>query len=502
MALSPAQEQANRLADDIMTLSRNRLTVDLRYMANPLSMLDLTQMPGLNNVMTDGVKLYYDPVHILQSYQGAKEMTVRKYLHLVLHCVYQHFYVGVSVEREYWDLACDIAVEAAITDINLSSAAVPGGLEQRAAIAKIASQVRHMTAEMIYRYLLLTPMSDPEINKLKELFSIDSHEIWYKPGKQDDTSGEEGEEEEEEQQEQAQSKNSQGNGQTLPGASSTPETPHSESGESAQGKDTQQGGTDGMSFAQLEKLRDDWKQAAEKMRLDIEAFSAGKLQGQEAGSGLMDSLNYAVRERYDYSTFLRQFGALTETMKINQEEFDYSFYTYGMDLYGNMPLIEPLEYKDTKKVREFVIAIDTSGSTSGDLVQMFLRKTYNILMERESFRTKVNVHIIQCDAKIQEDVKITNRNEFEEYMRTMKIRGLGGTDFRPVFEHVNDLIQDGELAHLKGLIYFTDGYGTFPEHQPPYKSAFVFVNDGFDDPQIPVWGIKLVLEPEEIEDVR
>ena len=49
-------------------------------------------------------------------------------------------------------------------------------------------------------------------------------------------------------------------------------------------------------------------------------------------------------------------------MKINDEEFDYNFYTYGMQLYGNMPLIEPLEYKDVRIVKTFVTVIDTSGS--------------------------------------------------------------------------------------------------------------------------------------------
>ena len=49
-------------------------------------------------------------------------------------------------------------------------------------------------------------------------------------------------------------------------------------------------------------------------------------------------------------------------MKLNPDEFDYNFYTYGFALYENMPLIEPLEYREVKRIREFVIAIDTSGS--------------------------------------------------------------------------------------------------------------------------------------------
>lgn len=115
----------------------------------------------------------------------------------------------------------------------------------------------------------------------------------------------------------------------------------------------------------------------------------------------------------DYTAFLKKFAALGEAMRINDDEFDYIFYTYGLRLLKNMPLIEPLEYKQIKAIREFVIAIDTSGSTSGELVQRFIQKTYNILQSTESFFTKINVHIIQCDADIQEDVKITSREGFD-----------------------------------------------------------------------------------------
>ena len=61
-----------------------------------------------------------------------------------------------------------------------------------------------------------------------------------------------------------------------------------------------------------------------------------------------------------------------ESVQMNDDEFDYIYYTYGLERYGNMPLVEPLEYKDSKKVREFVIAIDTSASCRGALVKSFL----------------------------------------------------------------------------------------------------------------------------------
>ena len=185
-------------------------------------------------------------------------------------------------------------------------------------------------------------------------------------------------------------------------------------------------------------------------------------------------------------------------MKINDDEFDYIFYTYGLQLYEKMPLIEPLEYKEIKAIREFVIAIDTSGSTSGELVQKFVQKTYNILKSTESFFTKINLHIIQCDADIQEHVVIHSQEDFDAYLENMKIYGLGGTDFRPVFNFVEQLQKEKAFRNLKGLIYFTDGYGAFPARKPDYDTAFVFVDDEYGSPDVPPWAIKLILQKDEI----
>ena len=80
----------------------------------------------------------------------------------------------------------------------------------------------------------------------------------------------------------------------------------------------------------------------------------------------------------------------------------------------------------------------------------------------------------------------------------MKLHGFGGTDFRPVFQKVDELIKEKEFRNLKGLIYFTDGYGVFPERKPNYDTAFVFVRDNYEIPEVPPWAIKLILEKEDI----
>jgi predicted metal-dependent peptidase len=238
-----------------------------------------------------------------------------------------------------------------------------------------------------------------------------------------------------------------------------------------------------------------WKEIAEQIEMEIETFA--KVRGKFASS-LVQNLRAVNRERYDYSDFLRKFAAINETVKVSDDEFDYIYYNYGLTHYRRMPLIEPLEYREDNKIKDFVIAIDTSGSVAGEEVQSFLQKTYNILKSRESFHSSINVHIVQCDAQLQSDEVITSSEDFDRYMESMEIRGLGGTDFRPVFDYVDRLLKEGEFSDLKGLIYFTDGLGTFPPSKPAYRTAFVFIESGYNVPEVPVWAMKVVLRPDEL----
>lgn len=229
---------------------------------------------------------------------------------------------------------------------------------------------------------------------------------------------------------------------------------------------------------------------------DLETFS------QEAGErdgDFLEQIKTENRSRYDYREFLRKFAVFHEELAVDDDSFDYNFYTYGLRLYGNMPLIEPLESKEVKKIEEFVIVIDTSMSCSGELVRKFLEETYGVLSESESFFTKINVHIIQCDEKVHTDKRITSRKEMKDYMEHLELYGDGGTDFRPAFEWVDKLLEQHEFHNLKGMIYFTDGFGIYPKKMPPYKTAFVFMQDNYRDVDVPVWAMKLILDEDDFE---
>lgn len=443
-------QKIEKIAEELLRMAKNKLLVNLRFMdvalsrPKPESAADKT-----TSIATDGAVFIYAPKHIITTFKLQEDMVTRTFMHMIFHCVFKHMFVSTLLNAELWDIACDIAVESAINDLQLDYLNTLRAEQQKQIIDGYKGEIKTLSAEKIYRFLLDKKLPQKSVDTLKMMFRADDHFLWYMTDEQKGAAG-------------------------IPGY----------------------GGDGGAAvFFDRSAIEADWGGIGESMLMDIETF--WKQRGTEAGL-LTQNLREVNRERYNYTEFLKKFAVRGEVMRINPDEFDYNYYTYGLKLYENLPLIEPLEYKDTKAIREFVIAIDTSGSTSGELVQKFVQKTFNILKSAESFFTKINLHIIQCDAAIQEDTKISSQEEFDAYLRSMQIHGLGGTDFRPVFSYVNSLVEIGEFSNLKGLIYLTDGYGEFPAKKPEYETAFVFIDDEFNNYNVPPWAIKLVLRSDEI----
>ena len=231
--------------------------------------------------------------------------------------------------------------------------------------------------------------------------------------------------------------------------------------------------------------KEDWERISEQVKAELDSFDENGI-GKES---LRLNLKESTRKRFDYDAILQKFAVRGEEIKINPDEFDYIYYTYGLNLYENIPLIEPLEYSEEKRIKDFVIAIDTSASCGKDIVRQFLHRTYDILNTSNAFFEKVNIHIIQCDSKIQSDIKIANPRDLDEIADDFTISGFGATDFRPVFDYVDELIENKEFENLKGLIYLTDGRGIYPSRAPKYDSMFVYNNHDEMRPPAPYWAI-------------
>ncbi len=477
------------LARRALEACRNQLFFENRFLEQALFRLKWEE-GGAVYFGSDGGCLYYSADYILKRYMQEPKQLMMDYLHTVMHCLYQHPFFVPQEQREYWDVAADIAVECileemAAEDIQLFD--TPQGQARRNTIKRIQDKINAMSAQKIFVFLLRNMPSDKDFSaffgmsfaELCALFRRDEHRLWYA-----DESTEE-------------SSTQQGGMQSKENSTEQGEMQSKES--SAEKDDIQSKGhrirTDDRRIGRSQKqIQQVWKGVAEQMLMDLQSFSR-HTRGDLSGN-MVKTLQKLTRENFDYSTFLLKFAArLEERMQTDMDEFDYVFYTYGLRLDKRMPLIEPLEYKDKYLLREFVIAIDTSGSCEGELVEKFLTKTYNILRQTESFTSKVNIHLIQCDAVIQEDVTIQSQQDLEEYIAHFTLKGFGGTDFRPVFEHIERMMESGAIQRLEGLLYFTDGYGIFPAKPPKYKTAFVFL-DQEENVKVPAWAMKVYIEEE------
>ena len=239
-----------------------------------------------------------------------------------------------------------------------------------------------------------------------------------------------------------------------------------------------------------------WAEMSKQAMTEVEGFSRN-LEGRSAA--LLSILRIRNRRRYDYRAFLRKFMTRRTRVRESPDEFDPIYYTYGLARYGNMPLIDSLEVSDSRGLEDFVIAIDTSGSTVRGPVVRFIEEAFEA-MRQSGIGPGANLHVIQCDDEVRSDDVVRGEGDLRRLVSGFRLRGGGGTDFRPVFAYVDDLIANGELRDLRGLMYFTDGYGTFPSRRPAYDVAFVFCDDSYREHDVPPWAMRIVIRTEDLAD--
>lgn len=490
------QEQAEQLAIDILELSRNTLLIKLRFLDSALCQLPFDR-DYQTTFATDGFCFYYNFIHVLKSYKIQKELVMRDYLHTVFHCIFHHPFIGSLVDSFAWDLACDIAVEAALNELNLPELNCMRCSRQSEILAELKNFVPMLTAEKLYHHFHESGMPSEEMETLRSYFIADDHHLWYQltthSSESDSTDAKKSEETPSETQDAKdfsenssadEKQNSELNTRTS--SSTGPEDNNESPNTSSHGKDEQ------------EKL---WHEISSRIQTDLETLS--RQYGDKTGI-LLQNILECTREKTDYREFLQKFAVLGEETHINDDEFDYIYYTYGLELYDDIPLVEPLEYKEVKKIREFVIAIDTSASVKGELVQSFLQKTFEILIQEDTFFEQVHLHIIQCDTSIQDVSVIQCKEHLQAYLHKLEnsseyfLHGFGGTDFRPVFSYIHDKQEHGELLDLHGLLYFTDGDGIYPETPTDYHTAFLFTEKASASISVPTWAMKIQLDEDSL----
>ena len=135
--------------------------------------------------------------------------------------------------------------------------------------------------------------------------------------------------------------------------------------------------------------------------------------------------------------------------------------------------------RDATARARVVVAIDTSAS-------MTRVELDEIAAQLDRLRDEATLIIAECDACIQ------RMYPFEGRLRS--VHGGGGTDLRPVFE-VKRLRELG----ARGVVYFTDGEGPYPEEHPGVPTLWVLTKGPtFDCP----WGERVLLRPSYVESLE
>ncbi len=419
----------NAIAGEVLSLARDEILLSFRFLDRSLMELKCIPRPGTMTVMSDIGFMYYDPLFLLQEAKRDYRIPSRTLFHVLLHHIFAHPFAGEKTDAVLWDLACDIAVENVIAELNDPSITVDTDAGCAGMLKVLREDIGMLSVEKIYRYFRKNPLTPSRVLEYERAFARDDHSMWR-------TSAE----------------------------------------------------------AEMVISEEEWKKISRQVLTEIKNFS----EKGTSSESLEKNLSEGAAIKYDYAKLLQRFLVNGESNRLSEDEFDYIYYTYGLEKYDNMPLIEPLEYREEKRIKDFVIAIDTSASCSGEIVRKFIRQTFDLLKNSESFFRKVNIHILQCDSEVKSDDKITDTETLDIYLEHMKLYGGGATDFRPVFSYVDDLKEKREFDDLKGIIYFTDGYGIYPEKKPDTDVIFVFLNNDPGRMGPPAWSMKAIIDEEEL----
>ena len=195
------------------------------------------------------------------------------------------------------------------------------------------------------------------------------------------------------------------------------------------------------SIPESEELSQEMKEHLEQI------FQKHKRQGN-----LPKDLAFVVPEYFSHKVDWREFlyGYIATHAKTS-----YTFTPPNMKfLYRGIYL--PSMSSDLLRV---IVAVDTSGSVDEALLSTFLGEVSSMMQQYPNYE----IDLITADAKVQSAHTFLPGEPL-----VYALSGGGGTDFRPVFTHIEQHIDYPTL-----LLYFTDGEGTFPSDTPSYDVVWV-----------------------------
>lgn len=447
-------ELIEKISYEIIDESIKDLLMNFKFLDLALSSISFSSIDSdqISQIGTDGKIIYFNSNYLIEKFKEVKTETTinntRMIMHSLLHCLFYHPSVMINedtIVESLWDLACDIATEYMIDDFNnpiFGSKKTSKEAEKINVYIKIKNHLikKFNNDNFIVKnlYKYLLDCSYEQVELYKKLFTIDEHYNWNYFKNEDEE--------------------------------------------------------------QINEDKEKWDKVVEYTKTGIDILE--KIKGTKP-SELHNQLKVLTSTKYDYKKFLLRFMEYKEEIGVDLDTFDPIYYTLGLSLYKNVPLIEYNEVKEIKRIEDLVLIIDTSASTYGRLVKKFISETWSIISQLfdDSLDYKVRLHIIQSDAAVQNYQLIESYEQYKEYMDNFELFGGGGTDFRPALEMVNVMKEEKKFNDLKGVLYFTDGYGEYPKQALDFDTVFVFcIDDEYisDEIVVPSWAMKIVLSKEDI----
>lgn len=178
----------------------------------------------------------------------------------------------------------------------------------------------------------------------------------------------------------------------------------------------------------------------------VQVAQRSRQKGDFAGS-LETAVGALLRPKIRWTRYLA--AVATEML---QDDYDWTEPDEDMLQKG---IIIPELYSEGCQV---AFALDTSGSMPDQDLREGASEAFGLL----SSRGVTGVFLMGCDAAIHYEKMHRKSDPLPE-----KWGGRGGTNFCPVFERL------AREAKIKLLIYFTDGYGTFPKAHPRFRTIWV-----------------------------
>ena len=446
------QKQASEeTARTILQHTRRSLGRMVPPLMPALYLLEDTPVEGPGPMGTNGTRLFYQPEALVQLFRQDPAAPAWQLLHLASHCLLGHLpkRTGYPEAEAVFDQAADMAAaelslclcprlapEAVQEYFDLDSqfprgAPPPGSLEQRIRALAVLRRERPL------RWSDSGPCA------------VDDHGLW-----------------------------------------------------SAAGTGAPGGGP--LSPADRQAADHAWQEAAAELAGSLDARADG--EGSERGAPVPGGRQWGtaagiLRQRFapasgetdtPYEELLRRLLRPREVCRESPERFDPIWYRAGLDLLG-APLLEPGEEDETPSPERLVVALDTSGSCEGEIMERFLIETAAIFRALGS-RWRGTVWLLQCDVELQDVRAVTGPEDWEAIQDDLTVSGFGGTDFRPVFQWAETL--EAREGPVRGLIYLTDSWGVFPEEAPDFPVYLVLTTDRCGlSPDIPSWCETVPLSP-------